>query len=266
MADGRDRNLIMVVATSCVAYAFGFLAARFVYLIGLAGFGWIEGREPVLSHSDVVFKAAGPRLAESGGLLAVFGLGIVLALVLPGPGPHGVARLTVLWTMLHLFLAGLQLVIEAPFKADGVAATLAADAGLPDRFIWLLAAVAAAAIVGMAIAAGPFFLKFAPHRNLVEQRAERVRTAALIEGVPWVVGGVVVAVSVLPSPGFLLFVGLSTVLVLTAMSTATATAGVDPRWDPTLPAWPIAPAVLLVILVWLFRFALRPGVSIPPWG
>jgi hypothetical protein len=265
MAEGRSRRMFMLVTSSSIAYAFGFLIARLVFLLGLAAFGWIEGREPFLSHGEVVFNAAGPELADLGGLLVVLGLAIVLLLVLPGPGPHGVARLTVLWTMLHLFLVALQTILAAPFNESGIGATIAGYLHVPDRFLWILAAVAGVAIIGMGIATGPFLLRFAPKRALVEDRQSRLRFLVWLAVVPWLVGGVVAIVALWPFDGLLLSIGLTAVLVVAAVI-AGAAAGVGPKWDPTIPTWPIVAAVLLVIVFWLFRFALRPGFDIPPWG
>jgi len=262
---GRSRGLIMVVVTSCLTFAVGYALAQLVYLAGLAGFGWIEGREPVLSHTAVTFQAAGPDLALSGGLLAVFALGIVLLLVYPGPGPHGVARMTVLWTMLHLFRTGLQVVLAAPFESDRIGASIATSAGIPENFLGILAGVAAAVVLGMGIMAAPAFLKFAPRASLLETRGGRVRVMLLIAGVPLLIGGALVAALMLPDSGLLFSLIASAVIVVGALVTAPIV-GVDHKWDPTVPAIPIMPAVLLVVLYWLFAFALRPGIDIPPWS
>jgi len=195
----------------------------------------------------------------------VLGLGIVLALVLPGPGPHGVARLTVLWTMLHMFLFAAQIILLAPFQSTGVGATLAGYVNLPDTFVWILAGVAAAAILGLGFIAGPFFLTFAPRRGLAEDRAARLRLALLIVGVPWLVGGIIAAASLQPFEGLLLSMGLAVILVIVSI-VAMASSVLGERWDPTKPTLPIVPGVILVVLIWLFGFALRPGVDIPPWG
>jgi len=265
MAENQRRNLVTLIVTSCIGYAVGFLIARLTYLLGLAGFGWIEGREPFLSHNQVVFNASGSTLADTGGLLAVLGLGIVLALVLPGPGPHGVARLTVLWTMLHMFLFAAQIILLAPFQSTGVGATLAGYVNLPDTFVWILAGVAAAAILGLGFIAGPFFLTFTPRRGLAEDRTARLRLALLIIGVPWLVGGIIAAASLQPFEGLLLSLGLAVILVIVSI-VAMASSVLGERWDPTKPTLPIVPGVILVVLIWLFGFALRPGVDIPPWG
>jgi hypothetical protein len=265
MAENRRRNLITLVVTSCIGYAVGFLITRLIYLAGLAGFGWIEGREPFLSHNQVVFNATGSTLADTGGLLAVLGLGIVLALILPGPGPRGVARLTVLWTMLHMFLFAGQIILLAPFQSTGVGATLAGYVNLPDTFVWILAGVAAAAILGMGFIAGPFFLTFAPRRGHAEDREARLRLALLIIGIPWLAGSIISAIVLLPFEGLTLSIGLAAILVIVSI-VAMASSALGERWDPTTPTLPIVPGVILIVLIWLFGFALRPGIDIPPWG
>jgi hypothetical protein len=265
MAEGRTRRELKVVVSSCLAYAVGALLAWLTYLVGLAGFGWIEGREPAMGHAEVIFRAAGPMLADAGGLLAVIGLGVVLLAVLPGPGPHGVARLTVLWTMLHLFLVALLRLVLAPFRPEGIGATLAGQMGIPDTFMWILAAVAAVAVIGMGLAAGPFFLKFAPARRLVEERPDRARFGLMFVGLPWLIGSIIVYFTLRPTDDLLLSIGLAAVVVVFAITAMTA-AVVGPKWDPTMPAWPIVPAVLLAVLIWVFGFGLRAGIDIPPWG
>ncbi len=262
---GRSRGLIMVVVTSCLTFVVGYALAQLVYLAGLAGFGWIEGREPVLSHTAVTFQAAGPDLALAGGLLAAFGLGVVLLLVYPGPGPHGVARMTVLWTMLHLFRTGLQVIVAAPFDADSIGASIAVNAGMPENFLTILAGVAAAAVLGMGLMAAPAFLKFAPRASLLEARGGRVRVMLLLTVVPLVVGGAVIAAFMVPDPGLLFSLAASGVIVLGAVVTAPIV-GADLKWSPTVPGLPIVPVVLGGLLYWVFAFALRPGIDIPPWG
>ncbi|NOY56278.1 MAG: hypothetical protein GXP34_09865 [Actinobacteria bacterium] len=265
MAERHSRGLTTVVVTSCLTFVFGYVMAQLLYLGGLAGFGWIEGRQPVLSHAAVTFEAAGPDLALAGGLLTVFGVGVVLLLVYPGPGPHGVARLTVLWTMLHLFRTGLQVILAAPFDPDGIGAAIAASADLPERFLGILAGVAAAAVFGMGMMAAPAFLKFAPRASLLETRVSRVRVMLLVAAVPWLIGGAIVAAFMFPDPGLALGLIASGVIVLGALAIAPIT-GVDRQWSPTVPTVPVVPAVLVAALFWLFVFALRPGVAIPPWG
>jgi hypothetical protein len=265
MAEGGRQKLITLVVTSCFAYAFGFLAARFAYLLGLAGFGWVEGREPFLSHNQVVFNAAGSILADAGGLIVVLGLGVVLTAILPGPGAHGVARMTVLWTALHAFLFALQIILVVPFQSDGIGATLAAYGKLPDLAVWILAGVAAAVVVGMGFFAGPFFLKFAPKREHFEERWVRLRLALLIIAVPWLIGSVIAAIALWPFEGLLLSIGLAAIVVAISV-VAMASSSLDQKWDPTKPTMPIVSGLLLVALIWVFGFALRPGVDIPPWG
>ncbi|NIA25498.1 MAG: hypothetical protein GWP04_07990 [Gammaproteobacteria bacterium] len=265
MAERRSRGLTTVAVTSCLTFVFGYVMAQLVYLAGLAGFGWVEGREPVLSHAAVTFQATGPNLALTGGLLAAFGVGILLLLVYPGPGPHGVARLTVLWTILHLFRTGLQVILAAPFDRMGIGAGIAASVGLPERFLWILAGVAAAAVLGMGMMAAPAFLKFAPRASLLETRGSRVRVMLVVAGVPWLVGGALVAVFMLPDPRLPFGLIASGVIVLGALVSAPIV-GVDHQWRPTVPAIPVVPVVLVAILFWLVVFALKPGVAIPPWG
>jgi hypothetical protein len=265
MAEGGRRKTVTLIVTSCIGYALGFLIARFVYLLGLAGFGWLEGREPFLSHNQVVFNAAGSTLADAGGLLTVLGLGVVLALILPGPGPRGVARLTVLWTVLHVFLFGAQIILVAPFQSTGVGAILAGYVGLPDTFVWILAGVAAAAILGMGFIAGPFFLTFTPGRQHAEDRSARLRLAVLIVALPWLAGGIVAAVVLAPFEGLWLSIGLAAVVVIVSI-VAMVSSALGQRWDPTTPTLPIVPGLILVVLIWVFGFALRPGIDIPPWG
>ena len=265
MAEGRSRGLVMVVVTSCLTFVFGYVTAQLVYLGGLAGFGWIEGREPVLSHTAVTFQAAGPDVALAGGLLTVFGVAIVLLLVYPGPGPHGVARLTVLWTMLHLFRTGLQVILAAPFDPEGIGAAIAASSWLPERFLGILAGVAAAAVLGMGMMAAPAFLKFAPRASLLETRVSRVRVMLLVAGVPWLIGGALIAAFVFPDPGLAFGLITSGVIVLGALATAPIVS-VDHQWRPTAPGIPVVPALLVAVLFWLFVFALRQGVPIPPWS
>jgi len=259
----RPRPSLLVVVSSSIAAAFGFLIARFVYLAGLAGLGWIEGRDPFMSHSEVVFRSAGPQLADAGGVLVVLGLGILLAVVLPGPGPYGVARLTVLWTTISLLALGLLSFVTAPFTDAGGIVLFGLD--VSDTAVWLIAGVAAVALIGIGLFTGPFFLRFAPKRSLVDSAQKRTRFAALIVGVPWLVGGGIAIATLVPMEDLLIWVGLVAVVAISAIAALSASAP-DPRWDPTIPRWPVVPAVLLIAFVWVFGFGLRPGIDIPPWG
>jgi hypothetical protein len=131
--------------------------------------------------------------------------------------------------------------------------------------VWILAGVAAAVVVGMGFFAGPFFLKFAPKREHFEERWVRLRLALLIIAVPWLIGSVIAAIALWPFEGLLLSIGLAAIVVAISV-VAMASSSLDQKWDPTKPTMPIVSGLLLVALIWVFGFALRPGVDIPPWG
>lgn len=255
----------LVVVTSAVAFAVGYLLSRLVYLVGLAALGWIEGAEPAMSATEVTFGTTPQNLVLAGGFLAVIGLAVALAFVFPGPGPYGVARMSVLWTMLHLFREGLQLLITGPFLDDSPGATLLAGFDIGDQTAAVVAGVAAVVLLGVAmLTAGPL-IRFAPSKGLVESRGGRFRFALLTAGVGWLGGGLLVVATLSPDPTLATGLIVSAVMVLVLVAGASAASPSD-TWTPTEPGVPWIPVVLLGVLVWLFRFVLDTAVAVPPWS
>lgn len=255
----------MIIVTSTIAFAMGYLIARFTYLIGLAGFGWIEGRDPLITAHDVTFQSAGPALAETGGLFLVLGAAIALALIYPGPGPYGVARMSVLWTMIHLFREGLQVIVTAPFVADSAGAKLFARAGLGGQTAVFVSVVAAVVLVGMGMLLAGSFLRFSPERQLVEDRAGRIKFLALVAAVPWIIGSAIVAAVLGTGSGLALGIIVSGIIVLTVLAGGLIVEVPD-TWNPTPASVPIVPAVLLAVLIWVFVAIPDAGISILSGG
>ncbi len=254
----------LVIVTSAVAFAVGYLLSRLVYLTGLAALGWIDGSQPAMSATEVTFGSSPQNLVLAGGFLAVVGLGVALAFVFPGPGPYGVARMTVLWTMLHLFREGLQLLITGPFLADSPGATLLAAFGVEGSTPSIMAGIAAVVLLGVTMLTAGSFIRFAPSKAVVETRSGRLRFVLLSAGIGWLAGGLLVIATLSPDPTLATGLIVSAVMVLVLIAGASIATPPD-KWTPTEPDVPWIPVVLLGVLVWLFRFVLDTAVPIPPW-
>jgi hypothetical protein len=108
-------------ANSIVAAALSVVFARVIEQFGIAVWGAVADRDPVLTNVVTYFRADGPNssdVAYLGGPIAAIAAGVFFLMIYPGAKDRSVGKLTVLWTILFCFRAGFMDVLTAPFNED----------------------------------------------------------------------------------------------------------------------------------------------------
>ncbi|HSJ29735.1 MAG TPA: hypothetical protein VLB67_16135 [Acidimicrobiia bacterium] len=273
-ADERRSTVIRTAwgffANSIVAAALGVVFARIIEQFGIAVWGAIVGREPVLTHVVTYFRAdgsAGSDIAFLGGPLAAILGGVFFLLIYPGAKDRSVGKLTVLWTVLFCFRAGFVDILTVPFSEESNTARALATIDLPDGLDVIIATAGGLGLVLIAVAAAPAFLGFSRHLSEVNTPRERFRYVASIAMVPAITGPLLAMLFFVPDQktGFLAslpFVGLFVVITLLAAPQTKHFLAPQLAEERTL-SWGLVVGFFVVFLA--TRYGLEPGLAIPPW-
>jgi hypothetical protein len=257
-------------ANSIVAAALGVVFARMIEQFGIAVWGAIVGRDPVLTRVVTYFQTDGAPstdLAYLGGPVAAIAGGIFFLLIYPGAKDRSVGKLTVLWTILFLFRTGFVDVAMVPFSDDSNTARALATVDLPDGLDVIIATAGVLGLILIALAAAPAFLGFSRHLSEVNTPRERFRYVASIAMVPAIVGPLLAVPFFVPDPGSEFVGGLpiyGLFIVVTLLAAPQTKHFLAPQLaeERTL-SWGLVVGFFIVFLV--TRFVLEPGLVIPPW-
>ncbi len=215
-----------VVRSSVVLFSVGFLVARMIYLLGLFWIGYLEANDPVLTATGVVFRQAGLPIGYAGGIIFALGAAIVLTFIYFSPGPYGTARMAVLWTGVHLYREGLQGLAAAPFTTGGEIDHLYQAFVTPIAVQVLLSLAVTAGLLAVAVWTGAELVRFNPDPHLTAERRQRLIYLALVAGMPWVVGAIIVVATLSTNPGL----GIGLIVAGAAILGALAASKVPQRW------------------------------------
>lgn len=257
-------------ANSIIAAALGVVFARVIEQFGIALWGAFAGRDPVLTNVATYFRDDGGSSSDIvylGGPIAAIAAGIFFLMIYPGAKDRSVGKLTVLWTILFSFRAGFMDVLTIPFSEDSNTARALATIDLPDGLDVIIATAGGLGLILIAFAAAPAFLGFSRHLSEVNTPAERFRYVASIAMVPAVVGPLLAVPFFVPDQGTgflatLPFIGLFVVVTLLAAPQTKHFLAPQLAEERTL-SWGLLISFFLMFL--LTRFALEPGLLIPPW-
>lgn len=273
-AEERRRTVIRTAwgffANSILAAALGVVFARIIEQFGIAVWGAFAGLDPVLTNVVTDFRDSGggtSDLAYLGGPVAAIAAGVFFLLIYPGAKDRGVGKLTVLWTILFCFRTGFVDVAMVPFSEESNTARALATIEMPEGLDVIIATAGGLGLILIAMAAAPAFLGFSRHLSEVNTPRERFRYVASIALVPAIVGPLLSVPFFLPDQGSdfltgLPFYGLFVIVTLLAAPQTKHFLAPQLAEERTL-SWGLVIGFFIVFLV--ARFALEPGVPIPPW-
>lgn len=273
-ADERRKTVIRTAwgffANSIIAAALGVVFARVIEQFGIAVSGAIAGRDPVLTNVETYFRDSGVGTSDMvylGGPVASIAAGVFFLLIYPGAKDRGVGKLTVLWTILFCFRTGFVDVATVPFSEESNTARALATIDMPDGLDVIIATAGVLGLILIAMAAAPAFLGFSRHLSEVNTPSERFRYVASIALVPAIVGPLLAVPFFVPDqgtgfPASLPFFGLFVIVTLLAAPQTKHFLAPQLAEERTL-SWGLVVGFFIVFLV--TRFALEPGVPIPPW-
>jgi hypothetical protein len=259
-----------LVVASALGSTLGIVVAQFVDDLGDAILALILGGNAVIYNNRVDVTGVSTDLVWAGGFLLCLIVGFLALFSYPTARGHGVARLTLLWMVLHLLRQAFVQAVMVPFDADSPLAlayqTLEAPAGLD----YVLAAGGAVGLLLVALSAAAAFLAFTPHHRMISTGRKRVTFAFWIALIP------AIAAAFLSIPFFVPDAGsgvvpalpLTAVIFLATLAAAHGTMTVHGPEDLRETPWPWGLGATLVVILLFEQLVLRGGVSVNPilWG
>jgi hypothetical protein len=259
-----------LVVASALGSTLGIVVAQFVDDLGDAILALILGGNAVVYNNRVDITGVTSDLVWAGGFLLCLIVGFLALFSYPTARGHGVARLTLLWMVLHLLRQAFVQAVMVPFDADSPLAlayqTLEAPAGLE----YVLAAGGAVGLLLVALSAAAAFLAFTPHDRMISTGRKRITFAFWIALVP------AIAAVFLSIPFFVPDAGsgvvpalpLTAVIFLATLAAAHGTTTVHGPEELRETPWPWGLGATLVVILLFEQLVLRGGVSVNPvlWG
>src|SRR3990170_1118889 len=151
-----------LVVASALGSTLGIVVAKFVDDLGDGILAEILGGNAVFYNNRVVFSGV-TDVAWAGGFLLCLIVGFLALFSYPTARGHGVARLTLLWMVLHLLR---QAFFQAVLLAIDPASELALayeTLDVPPGLEYVIAAGGAVGLLLVAVSAASAFLAFTPH-------------------------------------------------------------------------------------------------------
>jgi hypothetical protein len=259
-----------LVVASALGSTLGIVVAQFVDDLGDAILALILGGNAVIYNNRVDITGVSSDLVGAGGFLLCLIVGFMALFSYPTARGHGVARLTLLWMVLHLLRQAFVQAVMVPFDADSPLAlayqTLEAPAGLD----YVLAAGGAVGLLLVALSAAAAFLAFTPHDKMISTGRKRVTFAFWIALVPAIAAAFMAIPFFVPDAGsgVVPALPLTAVIFLATLAAAHGTTTVHGPEDLRETPWPWGLGATLVVILLFEQLVLRGGVSVNPilWG
>jgi hypothetical protein len=258
-----------LIVASTLASTLGILIAQFLDDLGDGILAIILGGEGVLFNNRVEFTGA-DDLAWGGGFVLCLIVGLFALFVYPTQRGHGVPRLVLLWTLLHVLRQALTQAVVLPFSDESQLSLAYGTFDVPAGLDMVIAAGGAVGLLLIALSAASAFLAYTPHRRHVSTARKRLVFALWIALIPAVVSGFVAIPFFLPDSEGLVLAGLPLVAImfLATLAAAPGTTTVIGPEDERVMGWPWGLIGFLLLLLVFFLGVLEGGVSIDPrqWG
>jgi hypothetical protein len=259
-----------LVIASALGSTLGIVVAQFMDDLGDGIFGLILGGNAVLYNNRVEVTGVSSDLYLAGGFLLCLIVGFLMLFSYPTARGHGVARLTLLWMVLHLLRQAFMQAVMVPFSPDSQLArayeTLEAPAGLD----YVIAAGGGLGLLLVALSAASAFLAFTPHHKMISTSGKRLSFAFWIALVPAIAAVFVAIPFFVPDAGsgVVPALPLTAVIFLATVAAAPGTTTVYGPEDQVETPWPWGLAATLVVILLFEQLVLRGGVSVNPalWG
>jgi hypothetical protein len=258
-----------LVLASVLASTFGIVLAQFLDDLGDGILAVILGGEAVVYNNRVEISGVGD-LAWGGGFVLCLIFGLLTLFIYPTQRGHGISRLVLLWTVLHVLRQALTQAVLLPF-GDTSQLALAYDTfEAPPGLDLVIAAGGGVGLLLVALSAAAAFLAYTPHRSLVATPKRRLILALWIALIPAVASAFAAIPFFLPdSEGLVLpALPLVTIMFLATLAAAPGTTAVIGPEDEQYFPWPWGLAAFLLVLLVFYLGVLQGGVSLDPreWG
>ncbi|HEY7468665.1 MAG TPA: hypothetical protein VIC07_03940 [Acidimicrobiia bacterium] len=258
-----------LVLASALASTMGVVVAQFVDDLGDGILAELLGGNAVLFNNRVEISGASD-LAWAGGFLLCLILGFLALFSYPTARGHGVARLTLLWMVLHLLRQAFAQAAILPFDETSDLALAYATLDAPPGLDVVIAAGGGVGLLLIALSAASAFLAFTPHHKLISTGRRRLIFAFWIALAP-AVAAVFMAIPFFApdaGSGVIPSLPLTAVIFLATVAAAPGTTTVQGPDDHRETPWPWGLAATLGVILLFDLLVLRGGVSVDPtlWG
>lgn len=258
-----------LVLASILASTLGIVIAQFLDDFGDGLLAEILGGDAVIYNNRVEFTGA-TDLAWAGGFALCLVVGLFALFVYPTQRGHGVPKLILLWTLLHVLRQALTQAIFLPFSEDSQLSRAFETFDTQPGLEVVIAAGGGIGLLLIALASASAFLAYTPHRRLVATGRNRFVFALWIALIPAVASVFTAIPFFLPDSEALVLPGLPLVVVMFLATLAAApgtTNVVSPDYERTTD-WPWGLVVTLLVILILHLAVFQGGVAIDPrtWG
>jgi hypothetical protein len=258
-----------LVLTSALGSTLGIIIAQFLDDLGDGILALILGAEKAdLFNNRVEFTGASD-LAWAGGFVLCLLVGLIMLFSYPTARGHGVARLTMLWTLLHILRQAFFQAAVLPFDSESQLALAYEEL---DAIAGLDLVVAAAGGVGLlliALSAASAFLVFAPQHKLINTGRKRLTFALWIALIPAVASAFLAIPFFLPvSSEVVRSLPWTAVIFIATLAAAPGTTTVQGPEDHRQTSWPWGLLGTLLVVLVFELVVLDGGVAVNPleWG
>ncbi len=258
-----------LVLASALASTLGVIVAQFLDDLGDGILAEILGGNAVLYNNRVEITGASD-LAWAGGFLLCLIVGFLALFSYPTARGHGVARLTLLWMVLHLLRQAFVQAVLLPFDPSSDLALAYGTLETPPGLDVVIAAGGGVGLLLIALSAASAFLVFAPHHALISTGRKRLVFAFWIALVPAVAAVFLAIPFFVPDAGsgVIPSLPLTAVIFLATVAAAPGTTTVYGPEDRVDSPWPWGLAATLGVILLFDLLVLRGGISVDParWG
>lgn len=258
-----------LVLASTLASVLGIVIAQFIDDLGDGILAEFLGGDAILYNNRVEFTGASD-LAWGGGFVLCLIIGLFALFAYPTQRGHGVSRLVLLWTLLHLLRQALTQALILPFSDDSQLALAYGTFDAPPGLDYVIAAGGGVGLLLLALASAAAFLAYTPHRRFVANGRSRLMLALWVATIPAVASVFASIPFFLPDTESLVLPGLPLVaamFLITLVAAPGTTTVIGPEDERTTP-WPWGLGVFLLVVL-LFNLAiLQGGIAVDPraWG
>jgi hypothetical protein len=247
----------------------GVVTAQFMDDLGDGLLAVILGGEAVVYNNRTVIEGASD-LAWAGGFLLCLIVGFLALFSYPTARGHGIARLTLLWMVLHLLRQAFAQAVILPFDSTSDLARAYTTLDAPPGLDVVIAAGGGVGLLLIALSAASAFLAFSPHHKLISSGRKRLIFAFWIALAP-AVASVFLAIPFFTpdaGSGVIPSLPLTAVIFIATVAAAPGTTTVYGPEDQRETPWPWGLAATLGVILLFELFVLRGGVSVDPslWG
>ncbi|MEA1903746.1 MAG: hypothetical protein U9N56_09495, partial [Actinomycetota bacterium] len=258
-----------LVLTAALGSTLGIVIAQFLDNFGDGLLAEILGGDAVLYNNRVEFTGASD-LAWGGGFVLSLIVGFLALLAYPTLRDTSLARLTFLWTVLHILRQALGQAIVLPFNDDAPISLAYATFDAPPGLDVVIAAGGGVGLLLIALAAASAFLAYTPHRTLVSNAKKRLTFALWIAVIPAAASVFLAIPFFMPDSDGLVIpsLPLTAVMFLATLAAAPGTTTAKGPDDERKAPWPWGLGATLIVMLIVSLAVLEGGVSIDPrlWG